>query len=371
MAALAPLPPPVRSRHRRVATRASPISRPGPAASLIQPVPNSDFGRVMDGRDLLSMPFAERRAILRRALDEGSGLVIVPNLTNISPTTLVELSHAVGDVVEKNPGVAPEYLIPNVPEVQVIGNAKDERGELRAMFSRAPPLPTDDVTGEPTLRYDPDARSPVWHTDQAFRDPPPFASLLYCKKSPPIGAGGDTAFADMTAACNALDPNRRATLRKLRAVCSYAHHNAKVNKRTPTYPLLTPAQRLLHPPVYQNIIRVDERTNAESLYGFSSAVCAVVDEDAAVSTADLDRYDLDGEEDASVRALMYENLLPFATGPEFTYRHKWSDGDLVIWDNLRTIHTATPFEERYEREMWRTTVAHEAGGEAYLGASIG
>jgi alpha-ketoglutarate-dependent taurine dioxygenase len=175
----------------------------------------------------------------------------------------------------------------------------------------------------------------------------------------------------MTAACNALDPNRRATLRKLRAVCSYAHHNAKVNKRTPTYPLLTPAQRLLHPPVYQNIIRVDERTNAESLYGFSSAVCAVVDEDAAVSTADLDRYDLDGEEDASVRALMYENLLPFATGPEFTYRHKWSDGDLVIWDNLRTIHTATPFEERYEREMWRTTVAHEAGGEAYLGASIG
>jgi hypothetical protein len=40
-------------------------------------------------------------------------------------------------------------------------------------------------------------------------------------------------------------------------------------------------------------------------------------------------------------------------------------------DNLRTIHTATPFEERYEREMWRTTVAHEAGGEAYLGASIG
>jgi hypothetical protein len=94
----------------------------------------------MDGRDLLSMPFAERRAILRRALDEGSGLVIVPNLANISPTTLVELSHAVGDVVETNPGVAPEYLIPNVPEVQVIGNAKDERGELRAMFSRAPPV---------------------------------------------------------------------------------------------------------------------------------------------------------------------------------------------------------------------------------------
>ena len=103
------------------------------------------------------MPHAERRAVLREALERGSGLVIVPNLANISPDTLVELSYAVGDVVEKNPGVAPEYLIPNVPEVQVIGNVRDERtGALRAMFSRAPPLPTDARTGEPTLRYDPE-----------------------------------------------------------------------------------------------------------------------------------------------------------------------------------------------------------------------
>lgn len=372
-AALAPLPPPTRARHRRVTTRASPVSVRSTAAtsSLVAPVPDSDFGRVVDGPALLSLPHAERRAVLREALERGSGLVLVPNLAGISPRTLVELSYAVGDVVEKNPGVAPEYLIPNVPEVQVIGNVRDERGALRAMFSRAPPLPTDRITGAPTLRYDPELRSPVWHTDQAFRDPPPFASLLYCVKSPPAGAGGDTAFADMTAACNALDTNRREELRKLRAVCSYAHHNAKVNRRTPTYPLLTPNQRAAHPPVAQRIIRADPDTNTESLYGFSSAVCAVIDEKDEVTPEDLDRYDLLGEEDASVRALMYDELLPFATGAEFTYRHSWTEGDLVVWDNLRTIHTATPFDERYDREMWRTTVAHETGGEAYLGASIG
>ena len=374
-AAVAPLPPPTRARHRRVTpTRASPISVRSTAAasSLVAPVPDSNFGRVVDGPALLSLPHAERRAVLREALERGSGLVIVPNLANISPDTLVELSYAVGDVVEKNPGVAPEYLIPNVPEVQVIGNVRDERtGALRAMFSRAPPLPTDARTDEPTLRYDPELRSPVWHTDQAFRDPPPFASLLYCVTSPPPGAGGDTAFADMTAACNALDTKRREELRKLRAVCSYAHHNAKVNRRTPTYPLLTPAQRAAHPPVAQPIIRADEATGTESLYGFSSAVCAVIDEGDDVNARDLDRYDLFGEEDDSVRALMYDELLPFATGPEFTYRHSWTGGDLVVWDNLRTIHTATPFDERYDREMWRTTVAHEMGGEAYLGASIG
>ena len=101
------------------------------------------------------------------------------------------------------------------------------------------------------------------------------------------------------------------------------------------------------------------------------AVCAVMDEKDDVSTEDLDRYDLFGDEDVSVRALMYDELLPFATGSEFTYRHSWTEGDLVVWDNLRTIHTATPFDERYDREMWRTTMAHETGGEAYLGASIG
>ena len=121
----------------------------------------------------------------------------------------------------------------------------------------------------------------------------------------------------------------------------------------------------------QRIIRADPDTNTESLYGFSSAVCAVIDEKDEVTPEDLDRYDLLGEEDASVRALMYDELLPFATGAEFTYRHSWTEGDLVVWDNLRTIHTATPFDERYDREMWRTTVAHETGGEAYLGASIG
>ena len=95
----------------------------------------------------------------------------------------------------------------------VTGNVRSEDGELRAMFSRAPPLPTKTTTTTTTtttgdgdgdgdggsdsetaatttittttLQYDPELRSPVWHTDQAFRSPPPFASLLYCHTAPP------------------------------------------------------------------------------------------------------------------------------------------------------------------------------------------
>ena len=111
-------------------------------------------------------------------------------------------------------------------------------------------------------------------------------------------------------------------------------------------------------------------TNTESLYGFSSAVCAVIDEKDEVRNArDLDRYDLLGEEDASVRADVRRSSCSLRHRREFT-TPPWTEGDLVV-DNLRTIHTATPFDERYDREMWRTTVAHETGGEAYLGASIG
>jgi hypothetical protein len=126
----------------------------------------------------------------------------------------VELSRAVGDgEVERNPGVDARFLIPGWPEVQVIGNVRSDDGELRAMFSRvglvvtpgcqfgykdwlsstgvltakyrekcqpysrAPPLPTKTTTtandddSAPTttttmLQYDPELKSPVWHTDQ-------------------------------------------------------------------------------------------------------------------------------------------------------------------------------------------------------------
>ena len=90
--------------------------------------------------------------------------------------------------------------------------------------------------------------------EQAFRDPPPRASLLYCVTAPPPGSGADTCFADMTAAFYALPPERQTQLSHLRAVCSYAHHNAKVKLRTPSYPLLTPDQRARHPPVYQPLV---------------------------------------------------------------------------------------------------------------------
>jgi alpha-ketoglutarate-dependent 2,4-dichlorophenoxyacetate dioxygenase len=53
---------------------------------------------------------------------------------------------------------------------------------------------------------------------------------------------------------------------------------------------------------------------------------------------------------------LIDELMAFATQPRFIYSHEWRVGDVVIWDNLATIHRATPFDDvRYGRDMRRTT----------------
>ncbi len=60
-------------------------------------------------------------------------------------------------------------------------------------------------------------------------------------------------------------------------------------------------------------------------------------------------------------AALPEELAAHATQEHYVHRHRWTDGDLVIWDNRCTLHTATLFDHtRYQRLMWRTTVAGEA-----------
>ena len=60
------------------------------------------------------------------------------------------------------------------------------------------------------------------------------------------------------------------------------------------------------------------------------------------------------------RALLRE-LIEFATQPQFTCRHKWRVGDLLVWDNLATMHRGTPYDDmKFPRDMRRTTVVEAA-----------
>ena len=126
------------------------------------------------------------------------------------------------------------------------GNAIDRPRASASPCSRARrPSRATPATGAETIAYDPVAHSPVWHTDQAFREPPrsPPQSL---PRAPPPGDGGDTPFA--APPHDAPSDEDKARIDDLDAICSYAHHNAKVKKRTPSYPLLTPEERAKNPP---------------------------------------------------------------------------------------------------------------------------
>mmetsp|Transcript_40720 Transcript_40720/g.49396 ORF Transcript_40720/g.49396 Transcript_40720/m.49396 type:complete len:381 (+) Transcript_40720:114-1256(+) len=310
---------------------------------------NNTFGLELSIKDSAELGRDEVVQQIKDAFTQSGGLVVIKGANDLLPRQLVQFTSQFG-AVEQNPGIKREYLVPGYEEIQVIGNVKDHQGNPRAIFADAAVIQDSDI------QYDPSRCEPVWHTDQLFRDPQPAGSMLYCREAPPTG--GDTCFADMAAAYEALPSEEQARLLSLRAVCSYAHHNAKIQKKTPTYPLLSEEDRRKFPPLYRPIVACHPFSGRLCLSGFNSSVCAVLEAGETLTQEQVDVMEIQGEEDPSVAEQLYAKLLPFATSPQFTIQHSWEEGDLVIWDNRCTIHAATGFEsQKFPREMWRTTFA--------------
>ena len=162
-------------------------------------------------------------------------------------------------------------------------------------------------------------------------------------------------FADMQKSFERLDDKKKKELSELEAICSLAHHDKKINKYSPEYPVLTPEQRSANPPNRVPLVLKHPLTNRHALYGLNSSTCAIVPVGQEISEENLDYWDLEGEEDSSV--LLLRDLLPYLTGPDFTVKWQWQPGDIVVWDNRCTIHAATGFNyQKYQREMWRLTL---------------
>jgi taurine dioxygenase len=171
-----------------------------------------------------------------------------------------------------------------------------------------------------------------WHTDKAYQAVPSLLTMLHAVELPPHG--GDTQFADMTAAYDALPADLKSDIAGLRVVHSFEHMRTSTGDRP-----LTPAEREAAPPVVHPLVRTHPDTGAKSLY--IGMYCArVVGMDAAASRALLDR------------------LLAHATQPQFVYTHEWRPGDLVLWDNRCLVHRAVANYElgRYRRILMRVVV---------------
>lgn len=323
-------------------------------SASLQPVAlNGDFGALVEGvdrRDLVDTGFR------RHAIDlwgERGGLIGLrgDGLVDLTPDELLAWSEVFGLVDEGQSTGRSSFMVGDHPILR-IGNVCDDAGQPIASFAEVPALRSD-----ADMRYDPETRRPVWHTDSTFRQEPPIGSVFHCKLAP--ASGGATLFADTRRGLASLDEATRARLRDLEAVCSFAHHDKKISLYSPGYPTLTAQERADNPPNRVPIVLDHPVTGVPALYGLNSSTCAVVPIGTPVGGTRMDLFDLQGIEDDSVMIL--RDLLPHLTGPDFTVAWRWRPGDVVTWDNRCTMHAATGYDGREQREMWRVTLLDRRG----------
>lgn len=171
----------------------------------------------------------------------------------------------------------------------------------------------------------------LWHSDSSFKAVPAKYSLLHARVIPP--EGGDTEFADMRAAWDALPAGQQARLREL--VCD---HSLLYSRGLLGFTEFTEEERRKFAPVPQRLVRRHEGSGRLSLF-LSAHIGRVHGWPAPEAT------------------LMIRELMEFATQREFVHRFAWRQFDLVMWDNRCTMHRATPFEDRaHARDMRRVTL---------------
>jgi alpha-ketoglutarate-dependent 2,4-dichlorophenoxyacetate dioxygenase len=169
----------------------------------------------------------------------------------------------------------------------------------------------------------------LWHTDASFEDPPGRYSMLHARVLPPVDA--DTEFADMRAAYDELDGATKGKLEGLKV-----HHSIAYSRSTLGFEFSEEERAKLQGAVHP-LVRTNPRTGRRSLYLASHASHVV------------------GWPVPDGRLLLRE-LTEHATQSRFVYRHSWRAADLVIWDNLATMHRAVPYDDsKHRRELRRVT----------------
>ena len=182
----------------------------------------------------------------------------------------------------------------------------------------------------------------LWHSDSSFKEIPSKASLLSAREVPP--SGGETEFADMRAAWDALSAKKQAEISDL-----VAQHSLAYSRATMGYDAgekFMDVEKSEVPPVPQPLIRVSPVTGRKSLYvGSHAAYVDGMDRDAG-------RTLLDG-------------LLAHAAEDRFIYIHNWAAFDLVMWDNRCINHRGRPWQsQKHRRVMRRTTIGGDGFDEA-------
>ncbi len=177
----------------------------------------------------------------------------------------------------------------------------------------------------------------LWHSDASFRAIPAKYSLLSARIVP--GTGGNTEFADMRAAYDALDDATKAEIEDLVTEHSNAFSRELIGFPKEAYG--ADNQDKLRP-VRHRLVRTHPVTGRKSLY-LSAHIGTIV-----------------GWPVPEARAFI-RDLTEHATQRRFVHAHAWQPWDLVIWDNRTTMHRARRYDDLHEiRDMRRSTVRGDA-----------
>ena len=170
----------------------------------------------------------------------------------------------------------------------------------------------------------------LWHSDSSFKVVPAKYSLLHARSIP--SKGGNTEFADMRAAYEALDDETKREIEDL--ICE---HSQIFSRQQLGFVDFTDEERERFKPVRQRLVRTHPSTGRKSVYLASHAGGIV------------------GWPVPEARGFL-RDLIEHATTPEFVYSHKWAVGDLVMWDNRQVMHRGRPFPANEVRDVRRTTL---------------
>lgn len=262
--------------------------------------PNSGtLGAKVEGIDLSKPLSAENFSGILRAL--GTHGVLCFPAQALDARSLKSFSERFGSLQGSPTG---DYCEPGVPEVMLLSN----------IIENGKPIGLADAGQD-------------WHTDMSYNALIGFINVLWALKVPRRNGQplGNTVFADMHAAYDDLSPSLKARLKDATATHDFNKFWEEMRRRPgSTRPALTPEQRAKRPPSVHPVFLTHPITGRKVLYANPGYTIRINEMSEAESDAVL------------------EELFEHQLQPKYQYTHRWTEGDVLVWDHIGTLHNAIP-----------------------------
>jgi taurine dioxygenase len=239
-------------------------------------------------------------------------LVVVFHGQNLSDPQLIAFSKNFGELDPPGPNPYGEPFLKQHPELNVISNVVENGKPMGNLGD-----------GEA-----------VWHADMTYVEIPPKAAMLHALEVPPPEAGGNTYFANMFDAYEALPADLKKAVDGRMAVHDASRNSAGMLRKG--YKEVTDVRKTVgarHP-----LARTDTKTGRKALFLGRRPNAYILGLGVAESEALLDA------------------LWAHATQPRFAMCHEWKVGDLLMWNNLSVLHRRDPFDPKMRRVMHRSQI---------------